>query len=159
MLKHFPIFFILVFAMLGFNPLFASAQDLQQVHLGCTVLWEEPTKADPNDPTKQVSTWTDLKGFAHVAVLGQNQIWDDLKEIRKDDPSLRQLSCEDIQVDQMGVYSVGLKAYDTSLNMSPAAWLTFEVVEQDVTAPDGAINFCLKGTLNGLPFELGCLKR
>ena len=159
MLKSFLTCLILIFAMLGFNPVFAQAQvTMDQVHLGCALAWDEPTQPDPNDATKMVSTWTDLKGFAHIANKGGGENWDALEEIRKDDPTLRAISCEDFQVNELGVYTVGVRAYDSSLNKSNIAWLTFEVVEQDVQAPDGVMNFCLKGTLNGVPFELGCLK-
>ena len=148
MLKLFPTCLILIFAMLGFNPVFAQAQvSMDQVHLGCALAWDEP--AQP---------WTDLKGFAHIANKGGGENWDALEEIRKDDPTLRAISCEDFQVNELGVYTVGVRAYDSSLNKSNVAWLTFEVVEQDVQAPDGVANFCLKGTLNGVPFELGCVK-
>ena len=148
MFKHFPTSLFLVFAFLGFNPIFAHAQAVVppgETHLGCTLAWDGPVDS------AGVSLWTDIAGFAHVTA--DAELWNPLDEKRVDDPTLRELPCEAFGIDALGTYTVGVRGYDGSLNQTGVAWLTFEVVNQDSTAPGDIIRFCLKGTLNGRPTE------
>ena len=95
---------------------------------GCVLAWDAPMMEDPNDPGTQISAWANvgnLKGFVFNTRKDALPTWDKLLEQPIADPSLVQIDCPTIGIEDLGEYSVGIVAQDNSLNLSPEVWVTF----------------------------------
>ena len=95
---------------------------------GCVLAWDAPMREDPNNPGTQISAWAtvgDHKGFVFNTRKDALHTWDKLLEQPIADPSLLQIDCPTIGVEDLGEYSVGIVAQDNSLNRSPEVWITF----------------------------------
>jgi len=103
-------------------------------HPGCVLAWDAPMMEDPNNPGTLISAWAnvrDRKGFVFNTRKDALHTWDKLLEQWIADPSLLQIDCPTIGVEDLGEYSVGIVAQDNSLNLSPEVWITFTLVAQD----------------------------
>lgn len=138
-------------------PSLAFGQVVKEVETGCTFKWDEPVGVNPSPPPNEIGLWDlagDLAGFAFLDNSeGEGMVWDKLQESRINDKTLRELSCEIFGVTEIGEHTVGIRAYDTSLNMSGTAWINFFVVVSDTTPPGNILRFCLEGKHLGVVAE------
>lgn len=123
---------------------------------GCKIAWDEPTQDDPANPGTQVGSWAlagDHKGFVFVTRLDDQHTWDKLLEQHVNDPTLREIECTVVGVENLGQYSLGITAIDTSLNQSGPAWISFSLVAQDNIALPGVAEICMNGLHLGQPIQ------
>ena len=137
--------------------MFAQPAPPTEINPGCSLAWVAPLIEDlPDNPGTQISQWQhagDHKGFIFNTRKDDQHVWDDLLAQKIEDPSLLKVACPTIGVEDLGMYSVGIKAEDFALNASQAAWITFTLVAQDNTALDPIAEICFKGMHNGQPIE------
>ncbi len=142
--------FVLAFLFLFLSPALAK----QQVLPGCTFAWEEPMVNDPDNPGQKIGSWElagDLDGFQWVT--NTEEVWDPL-EMSLIPAADRTVLCSIVGVEVVGPYVVMIKAYDTSGNASPYASLSFEIVQEDTTAPDGVLKLCVNWKVGDKPMQL-----
>ncbi len=145
---------ILVF---GFSSMGIGQTPPPNVLRGCELSWVAPLVEDlPANPGTQISQWKwagDHKGFIFNTRKDALHDWDKLLEQKIEDPSLLKVDCLTIGVEDLGTYSVGIKTEDFSLNASPAAWITVNIVAPDTEALAPIAEICMNGSLNGLPVK------
>jgi hypothetical protein len=133
------------------------AYSQNEVNPGCKIAWEAPLIEDlPDNPGTQISQWVhagDHKGFVFVTRKDALHDWDKLLEQPIADPSLLEIDCPTIGVEDLGEYSVGITSQDFALNQSKVAWITFRLIEQDNTALSGIAELCMNGTHLGQPIQ------
>lgn len=143
-------FFFLMVLLLSLLWAPAVMAQTQEALPGCTLAWSAPMMDDPDNPGTQISSWEhagDHKGFVFNTRKDDQHTWDKLLEQKVEDPSLLQIACPQIGVEELGTYSVGITAEDHALNQSPPAWITFNIIAPDSTALPGVAQseICLQG--------------
>lgn len=156
-MKKFFFLAVLIGFLLQTMIVFAQAPPPTETNPGCALSWEAPLVEDlPDNPGTQISQWVhagDHKGFVFVTRKDDQHVWDVLLEQPIADPSLVQIDCPTVGVEDLGQYSVGVTAQDNSLNQSTPAWITFTLVAQDNTALNPIAEICMEGTHNGQPIK------
>lgn len=149
--------FIVLFGFFSFSTIAFAQTPPSEAHPGCAVAWVAPLVEDlPDNPGNKISQWVhagDHKGFVFNTRKDDQHVWDKLLEQPIADPSLLEIDCPTIGVEDLGTYSVGIVAEDESLNKSQPAWITFRLVQADNTALNPVAEICMKGMHNGQPIE------